>query len=484
MFFFAGHAVEHRDNNYLFSIDYKNAFNEDTSLTIDRIQNKLFEKNNRGLKLIIVDACRNNPVLWDSPIPKKSKANNNTLVAFSTSSGNTAKDGKGNNSLYTYYLVENIKKYGLSISAIFSKTRESVMNITGFSQIPWEYSSLLDNYEFTFDNILVPNKLKRIIRSKFKLTYSATYFKDVFYSVGDSNNFDMFDVNSSIVKKMESQLVQDDGSIEKIASNSDVLAFISDSGQFGAINLSKQRLTSCEFNESLFSLSINNDGIAIVGGSFDKLKVIDINSEEGFEIDLSEEILSKMYDDAEQIKHAASELNIMTICFSKKDGNIFAFGGSGSVFGIMDLSDRKCSFFNNDTDDFTYTYCVDYSDDGKYILSSHESGKVNLWCAKTYKKLYTFKINENIEKNEFFEFKEETHCNHMHHVRFLPNSQAFAVSTSESQVIFFDVCMRTMIDKIDLNIEPLNVYSFEFTSGGNEMVISIGNKHYLLTSNI
>ncbi|MCF5852748.1 caspase family protein [Aeromonas veronii] len=73
IFFFAGHAIEDRDTNYLFSIDYKVSFNLESSLTIDKIQNDFFEKNKSGFKLIVVDACRNNPVCAVSPIPKKIK---------------------------------------------------------------------------------------------------------------------------------------------------------------------------------------------------------------------------------------------------------------------------------------------------------------------------------------------------------------------------------------------------------------------------
>ncbi|MUK91905.1 hypothetical protein GNP80_05575 [Aliivibrio fischeri] len=482
IFFFAGHAIEDRDTNYLFSIDYDTAFDLDKSLTVDKIQNELFVKNSTGLKLIIIDACRNNPVYADSPIPKKSKANKNTLIAFSTSSGNKAKDGKGDNSLYTYNLVKNIESYGLSINDIFSKTRDAVVNATQFSQIPWEYSSLTGTNQFTFDNVKVPNKLKRIIKSRFNVTYSTTNFNGVFYSVGESNNFDMFDVNSSIAQKLESKLIEDGGSIEKIASNNSVIAFVSDSGQFGAINLETGRLTSSELGNSLYAVCINDNGIAVLGGAFDKLTLIDINLSESYEVDIKNDVLRHMYNDDDQLDYASSSLTVMTTCFSKINHNIFAFGGSESVLTVMDLVQKKIIFLNEQKEQFSYTYCIDFSSDGKYMVSSHESGMVNLWCAKTYNVIHCFHMNENISKNEFFEFKEESHCNHMHHVRFTPNSEAFAVSTSESQVLFFDVCKKTLIDKIDLNIEPFDIYSFEFDSSGDEMVISVGNKKYLLTS--
>uniref|UniRef100_UPI0013D4B2EB caspase family protein n=1 Tax=Escherichia coli TaxID=562 RepID=UPI0013D4B2EB len=75
------------------------------------------------------------------------------LIGYSTSSGSTAKDGKNGNSIYTKSLTENIKNYNLSINDIFSKTRETVIKQTNYSQIPWEYSSLLESKNFIFDNI-------------------------------------------------------------------------------------------------------------------------------------------------------------------------------------------------------------------------------------------------------------------------------------------------------------------------------------------
>lgn len=91
--------------------------------------------------MIVLDACRNNPVAACSPLPEKIKANNNTLIAFSTSSGNVAKDGAGLNSRYTESLVNTIKEHNLSIYEIFSRVREEVVHHTKFSQVPWEHGA-------------------------------------------------------------------------------------------------------------------------------------------------------------------------------------------------------------------------------------------------------------------------------------------------------------------------------------------------------
>ncbi|MBB1271163.1 caspase family protein [Shewanella sp. SR44-3] len=479
IFFFAGHGIEDRDTNYLLSIDYKENFDLDTSLTVDKIQNRLYQKNNSGFKLIVIDACRNNPVYADSPLPQKTKANNNTLVAFSTSSGNSAKDGNGSNSYYTASLVETIKEYGLSISEVFSITRNKVIEHTKFAQVPWEYGSLQDNDKFTFDNINIPIKLKRIIKSKSQISYSINNFDDTFFVAGNSKYLDVFDINSSVVTSLNTYVDESHCSIEKLASNNELLVFISDAGHIGVFNFKTQKVSTHQYDETFFSIAVNNGNLAIVGGRLNQLKVLDLISNTMSDIDLKSEVLKTICNNKEQLDYLSSEFTIMTSRFSKKDSNIVAFGGSNSVFCVKNLATGKYLYLNETTELFTYTYCIDFSNDGRFAATTHEDGKAILWDANTFELIHLFQVNENVKKNQFFEFTDEKHSNHLHHVRFLPNSMAMAVSTSESEVIFYDITYMTMIARLDLNIEALNIYTFEFNSSGDNMVISLNNKNYL-----
>lgn len=479
IFFFAGHGIEDRDTNYLLSIDYKEYFDLDTSLTVDKIQNCLYQKNNSGFKLIIIDACRNNPVYADSPLPQKTKANNNTLVAFSTSSGNVAKDGNGSNSYYTASLVETIKEYGLSISEVFAITRNKVMEHTKFSQVPWEYGSLQESDKFTFDNINIPNKLKRIIKSKSQITYSINNSDNTFYVAGNSKFLDAFDINSSVTTSLNTYVDESFCSVEKLASNNELLAFISDAGHIGFFYFETQKLCTHKYDETFFSIAVNNENLAIVGGRLNQLKVLDLISNTVSHIDLKSEVLRAICNNNEQLDYLSSEFTVMTSRFSKKDSNILAFGGSDSVFCVKNLATDKYLYLNEEAEIFTYTYCIDFSNDGRFAATTHEDGKTILWDASTFELIHLFQANENVKKNQFFEFTNEKHSNHLHHVRFLPNSMAMAVSTSESEVIFYDITYMTIIAKLDLNIEALNIYAFEFNSAGDNMVISLNGKHYL-----
>lgn len=479
LFFFAGHAIEDRDTNYMLSIDYMNSFNLDTSLTVDKVQNRLYQKNNSGFKLIVIDACRNNPVSAYSPIPQKTKANKNTLVAFSTSSGNTAKDGKGANSYYTASLVETIKEYGLSINEVFSITRNKVLEYTKFSQVPWEYSSLQDVNSFKFDNINVPKNLKRIIKSRSGVSYSISNLNDCFYAAGNSRYLDGFSVTSSTATGLDTLIDEAPCSIDKLASNNQLLVFVSHLGYVGFFDFKNNKVSIRHYDRSFFSLAVNDKNLAIFGGRSNRLIVIDLVSGNEYEVDLKSEVLKRIYKDKNILNYVSSRFTVMSSSFSKKDHNIVAFGGSNSFFCVKNLAKRKYLYINKDIKTFKYTYCIDFSNDGRFIATTHEDGKAILWDANTFKIIHLFQVNNTIKKNQFFEFTDQKFTNHIHHVRFLPNSMALAVSTSESEVVFYDVTYMTLITKLDLNIEAMNVYAFEFSSSGDNMVISVNDKHYI-----
>jgi len=109
LFFFAGHGTEHRDTNYLMPTDCFSSGKmiNDSSISIDEVQLRLNEVNSTGTKIIIADACRNNQGLEVKGFTK-AKSINNTIIAFSTSPGNVAYDGKENNGRYTKALIASI----------------------------------------------------------------------------------------------------------------------------------------------------------------------------------------------------------------------------------------------------------------------------------------------------------------------------------------------------------------------------------------
>jgi formylglycine-generating enzyme required for sulfatase activity len=105
-----------------------------------------------SLNIIILDACRNNPLSrgmrsaggglakMDAPL--------GTFIAYSTAPGETAADGTGKNSPYTAALTKAMLKPGIAIEEAFRDARVDVLNTTNREQIPWESSSLTGAFYF------------------------------------------------------------------------------------------------------------------------------------------------------------------------------------------------------------------------------------------------------------------------------------------------------------------------------------------------
>jgi uncharacterized protein (TIGR02145 family) len=156
LFYYAGHGVQHRGLNYLVPIDAEiisEAQIEYDCVQADRVLTAM-EESGVKIKIMILDACRNNPFekSWTRSAASSGlavmTAANNTFIAYATAPGSTASDGSGNNSLYTSALLESIILPDLSIDQVFQvvgkKVTASSMNV----QFPWKSSSLTDDFYF------------------------------------------------------------------------------------------------------------------------------------------------------------------------------------------------------------------------------------------------------------------------------------------------------------------------------------------------
>jgi Caspase domain len=148
--FFAGHgtAMEQIDT-YLVPIDAKLAREadlEDEAVSLKSVLRRL--DGTKGLRLIILDACRNPPF----PLSGRKRSNtrglnriepdDNTLVAYATKDGATADDGVGSHSPFTTALLNRMTSPGLDVSFVFRHVRDDVMAATGRVQQPHLYGTL------------------------------------------------------------------------------------------------------------------------------------------------------------------------------------------------------------------------------------------------------------------------------------------------------------------------------------------------------
>ena len=152
--FFAGHGMELQGTNYMIPIDAKLADERDApdeAIALDRIIEAV--DGAKRLRLIIVDACRDNPF---SVSMKRHVATRNasrglarvepqasdTLIAYAARAGSTAEDGYGEHSPLTTALLHNLTVPGLDIRLAFGRIRDEVFKITDNRQEPFVYGSL------------------------------------------------------------------------------------------------------------------------------------------------------------------------------------------------------------------------------------------------------------------------------------------------------------------------------------------------------
>jgi len=152
--YYAGHGIEIDGTNYLIPTDAR--LERDTDIydetfSLDRVL--LAIEPAKQLRLVIVDACRNNPF---ADTMKRTVASrtisrglarieptaSNTLVAFAAKAGLTALDGNSKNSPYATALVKYIAKPGLDLRRAFGFVRDDVLQATGNRQEPYVYGSL------------------------------------------------------------------------------------------------------------------------------------------------------------------------------------------------------------------------------------------------------------------------------------------------------------------------------------------------------
>ncbi len=155
--YYAGHGIEVDGTNYLIPVDA--ALERDTdaydeAIALDRILQAI--EPAKQLRLVILDACRDNPFAKSMKRTVASRSlgrglagvepsRPNTLIAFAAKGGSTASDGDSKNSPFTTALLRHLVRPGLELGKAFRLVRDDVMNATANKQEPFVYGSLGGN---------------------------------------------------------------------------------------------------------------------------------------------------------------------------------------------------------------------------------------------------------------------------------------------------------------------------------------------------
>ena len=154
LIYYAGHGLEVDGNNYLIPVDAKlerDADVYDEGLSLDRVLVAI--EPAKQLRLVILDACRDNPFAKsmkrtmvsrsiERGLAKVEPTSPNTLIAYSAKAGSTALDGDNKNSPFTVALSKHLTTPGLDVRRAFGYVRDDVLKTTGNRQEPFVYGSL------------------------------------------------------------------------------------------------------------------------------------------------------------------------------------------------------------------------------------------------------------------------------------------------------------------------------------------------------
>jgi uncharacterized protein (TIGR02145 family) len=163
MFYFSGHGAQTKNQNYLIPVDANPGSEAEIEYECVNAGRVLVKMQTAGCRfnIVILDACRNNPFekSWSRDSSGRGlafiTAPTGSIIAYSTSPGNTASDGFGRNGLYTAALIQNMVLQGLKIEDVFKRVRLRVQQESGNQQVPWESTSLTGDFYFNERHVSV-----------------------------------------------------------------------------------------------------------------------------------------------------------------------------------------------------------------------------------------------------------------------------------------------------------------------------------------
>lgn len=152
--YYAGHGLEANGDNWLLPVDAQLADERDLSfeaISLDTVLGTV--ERARGLRMVVLDACRNNPFtrsMRRSPSTTRSVTRGlaevettGTLVVYAARANTTSLDGVGlPNSPFATAFAKRVVEPGIDIQIAMRRVRDDVLAATNRQQEPFSYGSL------------------------------------------------------------------------------------------------------------------------------------------------------------------------------------------------------------------------------------------------------------------------------------------------------------------------------------------------------
>jgi uncharacterized caspase-like protein len=159
--YYAGHGFEIGGVNYLVPVDAKLAADKDAETEAVALEQVLAAVSGaRRLRLVILDACRNNPF---APNMQRTMAvklvdrgfsniepSAGFMVVYAAKHGETALDGEGADSPFATALARDIREPRVEVRKLFDIVRDDVWSATRHAQQPFTYGSPPGREDFFF----------------------------------------------------------------------------------------------------------------------------------------------------------------------------------------------------------------------------------------------------------------------------------------------------------------------------------------------
>jgi uncharacterized caspase-like protein len=159
--YYAGHGMEIGGVNYLVPTDAQlkeDRDAQDEAVPLNRVLDAV--AGSKKLKLVLLDACRENPFARHMKRTIATRAVSRgltsiepegaTLVVYAAKDGEVADDGNGDHSPFTAALMRRLRQPRIEINRLFRQVTGDVLQATGNHQRPFVYGSIPGDEEFFF----------------------------------------------------------------------------------------------------------------------------------------------------------------------------------------------------------------------------------------------------------------------------------------------------------------------------------------------
>jgi formylglycine-generating enzyme required for sulfatase activity len=164
LFYFSGHGMQVENENYLLPVDVRFSSEADVEYQAypASLVRKKLEETGARVRIMILDACRNNPYRRFSRggprgLAAMTNAVEGTLIAFSAGDNQTASDNPDErNGLFTKYLLSELSQPQESVKDVFKQMQGQVYQASAKRQLPALYDMVVGRLVLTEGGAAAP----------------------------------------------------------------------------------------------------------------------------------------------------------------------------------------------------------------------------------------------------------------------------------------------------------------------------------------